>query len=163
MSNPSYRAARFTIVCVGILSLVVAIGCGGNSDPRAKGLVPASGVVTLDGTPIGEVTMTFHHTQPSEKPGGACLSKPDGTFAVNTFGDGDGIFPGEYKVTLSKASVTYPISDEEILQLELQEKPIPSPTTVQSFPKKYLNKDTTDIIVTIPEKGSKELKIEATK
>ena len=136
------------------------IGCGGGN-PAAKGLAPASGVVTLDGNPVGGVMMTFHNAQPSDKQGGSCLSKSDGTFAVNTFGDGDGIFPGEYRVTLSKSETTYPVSDEEIARLERENLDIPQGKTVQHFQQKYLKKESTDITVTIPEKGSKELKIEA--
>ena len=162
VSNSIYRTINFTIACVSIVSFAMLGGCGGGN-PAAKGLVRASGVVTLDGNPIGGVTMTFHKTQPSEKPGGACLSKQDGTFAVNTFGDGDGVFPGEYKVTLTKADVTSPISEEELLRLESVEGSVIPPLKVEEFfPKKYHNKNTTDITVTIPEKGTKELKIEAT-
>ena len=162
VSNSINQTVKFTTACVGLVSFALLIGCGGGN-PAAKGLVPASGVVTLDGSPIGEVTITFHKTQPDGNPGGACLSRADGSFTVNTFGDGDGIFPGEYKVTLNKSDVTYPVSDEEIVQLELEGKEIPQGKVVQHFPQKYLNKDTTDIIVTIAEKGDKELKIEATK
>jgi len=162
VSNPIFYPHRFAIVGVSVFSLILIIGCGGGN-PAAKGLVPASGAVTLDGTPIGGVTMTFHKTQPGDQPGGACISKSDGSFAVNTYGDGDGIFPGEYKVTLSKSEITYSVSDEEIARLERENLDIPQGKTVQHFPQKYLKKETTDIIITIPEKGTKELKIDAAK
>ena len=136
------------------------MGCGSGS-PIAKGLVPASGVLLLDGNPIGGATIMFNNDGSSDKPGGSCITKEDGSFTINTFGDGDGAFPGTYMVTLTKAEVTYPFSDDELLKLEAEGKDIPPGKVTETFPKKYLSKGTTDITITIPEGGNKEIKIEA--
>jgi hypothetical protein len=88
------------------LGLVVAgclafAGCGDGKIPRNQ----VHGVVKVDGQPAGGVMVILcpQGDGPPEfqkaRPMG--LTKPDGTFFVNTFGGGDGAPAGQYKILMS--------------------------------------------------------------
>lgn len=148
-------------LCFIVLFLAAFTACT-PKNPAAAGLVPASGTISLDGTPIGGAMITFHNIDDEKKPGGSAISKPDGTFSLNMFAEGDGTYPGKYCVTVSKVEITYPISDEELLKLEAAGKDIPAGKKSETFPPKYQAIASSDLNVTIPEKGIKDLKLEAT-
>ncbi len=67
-------------------------GCGG-------GMTPVTGVVTLDGKPLAEATVTFISEDGKTVASGQ--SDDTGTFTL-TSGNAPGAFPGTYKVTVTK-------------------------------------------------------------
>jgi hypothetical protein len=79
-----------------MLAIMVALetGCG----PSRPALLPAEGVVTLDGKPLANAALVF---QP--KAGGRPASgrtDATGRFSMGTFAAKDGVLPGEHTVTI---------------------------------------------------------------
>jgi len=142
------------------LSCFAIAGCGGDSDPRHKDLVPASGTLFYKGEPVGGASIVFHH-EDSSKQGGGATSLEDGTFSLRTF-NGEGTYPGNYKVTAIKDNVVSLVSDEELLRLEREGKDIPGAKIEQLLPAKYRLRTSTDIEIAIPAAGDKNLTIELT-
>lgn len=95
-------ARRLTAV-VGVSLLVASIGCNSNKMPT----VPVRGRVTFAGGPPptrGTITFMPHSgSSPAglpAKPGSAQFDA-DGGFVVTSFGEGDGLLPGTYGVSIS--------------------------------------------------------------
>jgi hypothetical protein len=77
-----------------VVFLLAGSGCGNR-------LVPVEGVVTLDGKPVEGATVMFVPTEGSGRPATGA-TESDGSFRLKSFDSGDGILPGNYKVTVSK-------------------------------------------------------------
>jgi hypothetical protein len=77
--------------------LLAGVGCGGNRP------VPVRGSVTLDGRPVEGAMVLF--LPESEKAGrqASGLTGADGSFSLTTSRNGDGAFPGNYKVVVQYA------------------------------------------------------------
>jgi hypothetical protein len=95
---------RSAVVWVALLAPALAVGCGGESKVP---VYPVSGQVRVAGkTPEGAFVALHPKAQPDVKAGAAepprpsAQVKPDGTFAVSTFGGGDGAPAGDYVVTI---------------------------------------------------------------
>jgi hypothetical protein len=77
----------------GVLPLLV--GCGGSGTaPTAR----VSGVITYNGQPVGDVSVTFTPTDGRPANG---ITNEDGEFTLSTFGNNDGAVPGTHTVTLA--------------------------------------------------------------
>lgn len=80
------------------------VGCSGSGGSVDKlDTVPASGKVTVDGSPFGPGTLDLiplDQTQDRIHAASATV-EDDGSFNVRTYEDGDGIVPGAYTVKLS--------------------------------------------------------------
>lgn len=76
-------------VCLG-----VTLGCSGNA------MLPVEGTITLDGKPLDGAAISF---VPAEG-GRPCSGQTDaqGHFTLASYVAGDGVPPGEYKVTVVK-------------------------------------------------------------
>jgi hypothetical protein len=134
---------------------VCFIGCK-ETDSRKTGLVPASGTITYNGSPLDGATIVFMPKE-SNKQGAGAFSDTKGKFVLTTIGDNDGVFPGEYSVYVLKEE-TFQISDEELLQYSRQGKTPPKPKSL--IPIKYTNPAEPIINLTIPTGGDKNLLIE---
>lgn len=84
-------SALMLSICLGLSSL---LGCGGT------GMLPVEGTVTLDGEPLEGAAISF---VPAEG-GRPCSGQTDeqGHFTLASYTAGDGVPPGEYKVTVVK-------------------------------------------------------------
>jgi hypothetical protein len=84
-------------------SLLVVTGCTPSEGPKVSGLVTVSGIVTLDGKPLPNATVTFVPISRGEgemSAGG--LSDSTGKYILRTGSDKNyGIKPGQYKVIIS--------------------------------------------------------------
>ncbi len=78
-----------------VFSLFAASGCGGS------GLVKVKGLVTLDGQPLEGVTVVFVPANENVL-SAAGITDKSGQFSLMTRKPGDGVAPGEYRVTLCK-------------------------------------------------------------
>jgi len=76
----------------GVL-LVLLAGCGG------KRLVKVEGLVTLDGKPLKGATIHYHPIDSGTPAAG--FTEADGIFRLTTYASGDGVWTGEYKVTVT--------------------------------------------------------------
>lgn len=80
------RAVPFVFVVIGLLH-----GCGGRSGVR--GSVNVVGVVTMDGQPVEGATVSFS----SDKFQSSGRTGTDGRYELS-----QDVFPGEYRITVSK-------------------------------------------------------------
>ncbi|MES2789935.1 MAG: carboxypeptidase regulatory-like domain-containing protein [Planctomycetota bacterium] len=88
-------------VSIGILAGM--IGCGGADASKAlPKTVPATGVVTLDGNPLSNATLTFIPVGATQ--GIECFGATGekGEFKMKQLRGQDGAPPGEYKVVISR-------------------------------------------------------------
>jgi hypothetical protein len=104
---------RLFLSALIVLPMATALGCGGGNKP-----VPVSGVLQWeDGTPISQANITFWPKKEGMLAASA-LTRKDGTFELTTYNSGDGAFPGEYVVLVTKvkmkeeANVSVPASGE---------------------------------------------------
>jgi hypothetical protein len=88
---------------------VVLPGCG---DGRPS-LVVATGTVTLNGEPLEGATVGFQpmDIEGYERPSQATTDST-GSFVVGTFGSGDGIPEGSYRVTVKKTEIVGKLPDD---------------------------------------------------
>lgn len=126
---------------LGVMFLMA--GCGGGAPPPPK-TVPVQGTITYKNAPVTKGSVALLSTATAEK---GQVSKPaigqigpDGKFTLSTITAGDGVIPGEYKVTVESM-------DGEVSMEEGYE----GKKVTSLIPKKYNNINTTDITVTIPD------------
>jgi hypothetical protein len=125
-------------------------------------LVPASGTVSYNNKPLENATVIFFNTDDPMKPGGSAVTTANGTFEISMYSNGDGTYPGNYIVTVSKVEVKSSLSEAEILEYERKGEPIPetSSQTISLIPEKYAAKTTTNLHLTIPSKGDKNINVQ---
>jgi hypothetical protein len=135
---------------------LVLTGCGGAKIP---GLVPAEGVVLLEGQPVDGVSIVF---TPAPGSGGdhyaTSISQSNGKFVLETVGN-RGALPGKYEVVLSKKTTTSTVSPEETERLANAGRSIPADTTYH-IPWKYEETRTSGIVIEIGPAGNKDIRIE---
>jgi len=95
------RCIRLSLV-FGMFLLATAAGCG----PSRPGLLPAEGVVTLDGKPLAEASVVFQPAAGGRPATG--VTDADGRFKVGTFRPRDGALPGTHVVTVARSEGTSP-------------------------------------------------------
>lgn len=128
--------------CLMILLLAVT-GCTGKGGPRT---VEASGVVTLDGSPVEKAQVIFID-EAGTNPASA-MTDAQGHFSLAYNADKSGAIPGNYKAQVSKT------------KLESKGDGGAEVTLSQGLPAKYANVVTSGLTFQIPDKGTKDLKIE---
>lgn len=94
------------LIGLGLLLCVSSLltGCGGSGGPK---VVPAKGVVTFKGSPIGKIAVVF---MPIDGKGQIAEGTTDasGKFELQTREPGDGAMVGEYKVSFKFVSDVIP-------------------------------------------------------
>lgn len=89
------------------LGMVALVGCGAKGPPRVipEKSVPVTGVINLDGKPLGNARVTFYPQEVSQGSGVASgFTDSAGKYELQSlFGDKKviGAAPGKYKVTIS--------------------------------------------------------------
>lgn len=84
---------HLTILFAGVAALGLLSGCGDGRPER----VPVSGRVLIDGQSVAAGAIRFHPQQGRPATG---TIKPDGSFVLSTFEEGDGAIPGNHTVTV---------------------------------------------------------------
>ncbi|HUG18168.1 MAG TPA: hypothetical protein VMM56_04285 [Planctomycetaceae bacterium] len=78
-------------------------GCEEKINPGSKQTFPVTGVITVDGKPPGSpISISVHDEQgidPEDPSVSSSLSQNDGSFALNTYQQGDGVPVGKYTLT----------------------------------------------------------------
>ena len=135
-----------------ILVMIAALGCGSSAPkaPEKISTTPVDGIVTLNGKPAAEVSISLHHSEGKVAPRG--ISDKDGKFSISTYGKDDGAPAGKYKVTAAK-NMTKEISPGVLA-------PPPPGGFKSDIPTKYESVNTTDISVEIKAGEKNALKIE---
>ena len=96
------------LVAMMMLMAALELGCG----PSRPALLPAEGLVTLDGKPLADAAVVF---QP--KAGGrpaSARTDATGRFKVGTYKPQDGALPGEHTVTIVAVESTGRPNAEDI-------------------------------------------------
>ena len=135
-----------------IVVMAAALGCGSDAPkgPEKLSTTPVDGVVTLNGKPAAEVSISLHHSEGKVAPRG--ISDKDGKFSIATYGKDDGAPLGKYKVTAAK-NMTKEISPGVLA-------PPPPGGFKSDIPTKYESVNTTDISVEIKVGEKNSLKID---
>lgn len=113
-SSQGYVSCR-TAIQLGWLIVVlgVADGCG-DSRPR---LAPVSGSITYKGNAVEAGTVTFYPVSGGRPAIGRI--ETDGSYRMSSFSPGDGVAPGEYRVSVesrnaARASPSFKTFEEEL-------------------------------------------------
>ena len=91
-------------VTVGFL---FCLGCGGTSSSAVMATYPVKGRVTYKGKPLTKGSIQFEPTDSGRGASGEI--KPDGTFVLTTYKEGDGAVPGMHRVSVSTAKGVVPL------------------------------------------------------
>jgi hypothetical protein len=135
---------RFLLALAGMLTSC-AMGCGGN---ERRSVVPASGIVRIDGRPQRKLSVLFFPA--GGRPAGG-VTDAEGRFRLTTFEPGDGALIGEHAVTIS------PIEDPPIYMPQDKSKVTPAvKVTFPTIPAKYFERATTDLKQTVTAAGPNE-------
>jgi hypothetical protein len=114
---------------------VAAVGCGGNERKTAV----VTGKVTYKGKPVPTGTITFVPKTPGPPATGEL--RPDGTYTLTTYRDGDGAVLGEHTVMITALQ---DMSD----RLPEDRNPLPPPI----IPSKYSSVSTSGLTATVEDK-----------
>ena len=124
---------RFTTFYIAFFTLLFLVGC---AEDNPFGTVYVEGTVTLDGTPIQEVSVTFIPVDGEQSAGG--ITDISGKFTLTTGGSpsGSGAKPGTYNVAFNKIEVEGAgLSEEEYMA---KYKGV-TPPVIYHIPQKYGN------------------------
>ncbi|QDV67088.1 hypothetical protein Poly24_07790 [Rosistilla carotiformis] len=100
-SHPASCIPAFTNTAAAFLLLITAIGCG-DSLPSYE-MVPVSGVVNLDGSPVANASLVFYS---ETLPRAFATTDNSGTFKLETPQYGEGIAAGNYLVQIQSTDQT---------------------------------------------------------
>ncbi len=110
------------------LLMLLLMGCGGESKPST---VPVTGLVTLNGEPVAEASVTFY---PQEGRSASGVTDSSGIFTLTTFEAGDGAIAGKHRVSIGKQSnVPAGNTPEELAKIK------------EEIPSKYNNAETSGL------------------
>ena len=116
--------------------------------------------MTLNDVPVAGATISFAPASNSpDVRSASTITDKDGKFIVTTLNYGDGMYPGEYQVVVTKTTVT---GGEGGSGLEDRRNTRDDRQIVYHLPLKYGEKTTSGLTVSIPPRGNKniELKLE---
>jgi hypothetical protein len=151
---------KIQVLFAGSLALLLCIGCG----PSGPELVPVTGMVTLDGQPLGLKNISLYPETGTASGGAGGNSKADGTFELiasvgGAVVDMKGAQVGKYRVVV--AEPMFPIEAEVAVQGESAEPEVaiglPQPVkkgAKVAIPSIYSNKDTTPLRAEIQPGGT---------
>ena len=128
------------LVAVLVLGTSVLTGCGGGADRPA--MVPVSGTVNYNGSPVEGATVTFAAGTSARSSSG--VSDSSGKFKLTTFDSNDGAPVGEYVVTIAKfdaeagTDTAAGSSPEKMKEMMDKQKALMSGQTVADKPKAKL-------------------------
>lgn len=124
------------------VALLCGLGAGCDSGPGIE-VVPVSGVVQLDGTPIDGVSVTLLPDGNGGGKGGYGTSDSNGKFTLQAGPDLNGVPPGSYRVLFTKLALP-------------DGSPIPADAmaadvgAVNMLPERYNNPEFSGVTLTVP-------------
>ncbi len=146
--------------CAALLSVSLLVGCGSGSS--LEGLVPAEGVVTLNDTPVEGATIVFA-PKGSSSPSSSASAQTDasGHFEMMTLNPGDGVYPGEYYVTITKEVIEgeAPVIDPND---KASKKAVDTRTVTEHLPSVYADMTTSGLDQVISADGNKNIEFKLT-
>jgi hypothetical protein len=152
--------SRFLVSFTLATLLLASAGCGGSGGSSLEGTVPVSGVITYQGRPLADaaVTLVPSATDNQAARGAFGRTDEDGRFLLMTAQPGDGVLPGNYKVTISKIAAepeeAPSTGDADYFDPETARPPAPA---VPLVPPKYSSAKTTDLTAEVADESGVEL------
>lgn len=150
--------------CVAAVILLLS-GCGGGSDKwisDREPTYPSSGVVTINGQPVGDAQVTFRPF--GTGPAAFARTNADGRFALRTYTDEDGAAAGEYAVTVEKRAANEspaPASDPQELFRKMEQGQTSSlPQSRSLLPAQYADAKSSGLRFTVTPDGPNQFTIE---
>ena len=146
-------------VLMFVFSGLFLSGC--KKETGLKGLYKVKGIVTLDGSPVegASISLSPNFSGENARSAGASSGK-NGEFTIQTLMPNDGIFPGEYSITVRKMVTDKTYTEEEITAANEKGVTLPQNATNQ-LPKKYETK-ASGLKVTVVEGKNEDLILELT-
>jgi hypothetical protein len=160
----------FAWLWMGLAACFVGMaGCGGQPTLNTEYV---EGVVTLDGQPVPEATVTFVPVTEGQGASATGMTDQQGVYKLTAAVTGEtaavpeaGTLPGEYHVGVVKTIVETPMSEEEAEQAGVDYVPgdeyASAPKTTFVVPQKYNNPRESGIQVTV-ESGRNTIPLELT-
>ncbi|HAH49497.1 hypothetical protein [Gimesia sp.] len=157
--SPENKLPPSSAAVVLFLSIFFLQGCGGTDDDRPQ-RTAVSGVITFDGEPVEDASITF---RPVDESGQTANGRTDeqGVFQMGTYEGTDGVVAGDYTVMISK------LESQEVAEVLPEDdpnydpNPKPQPPPENLLPEKYSNAETSGLTVTVSEgKEISDLKFE---
>lgn len=136
------------LLVLPLFAILAVVGCGGGNQLKTN---KVSGTVTLDGQPVEGANLGFSPVNTSEGTPAGGRTDAAGRYRLQTpLGKADaGTTPGRYKVTISKAKMV----GTGQFRTGDQGKRVEDQQSVQLMPAKTADIKTTDIEVTVENKG----------
>jgi hypothetical protein len=111
MSTGHFSRQTLVTLLAAVFFMATAVGCG-RSGPSC---IRVQGHVTYRGKPLGTGSICFTPVgqapgKPAARPASGEL-QPDGSYAMQTFGNNDGALPGEYSVSIVAWDYSRPASN----------------------------------------------------
>lgn len=143
---------------------VVLVGCG--EKPKSVATDFVEGIVTLDGKPVAEATVTFDPVQPGAGASATGRTDASGKYTLTAVGAGRGAqagagtVPGEYYVGVMKDQYSdVPGSDQPGYKPPAPGERPPEPTVTHVVPQKFNDPRKSGIKVTV-KAGKNDIPIE---
>jgi hypothetical protein len=128
--------------CIWLLCVIFIVGCssGSNVDYSGLGLIKVTGVVTLDGSPLPDVTVLFESSDGQFSSG---VTDENGQYRLAYDSDTDGVTPGEKIIRISNKPMS-----EEGDEFESEDEELSSTEQKETLPPKFNTKS--DLKMTVP-------------
>ncbi|MDR3232999.1 MAG: hypothetical protein LBT46_04950 [Planctomycetaceae bacterium] len=140
-----------------LLVLLLIFGC---REAGLRGLYTVKGKITHQGTPLEGVTVSMEPINRAAGSRGASgISAADGQFVMTTLKPKDGVYPGEYKITLAKTFL--PVDSQALYEVQ-EYFPDFKIGAINIIPEKYHRFDTTDVQFTVKAGRNEMLLIDMT-
>ncbi len=153
----SWRKYRFACCAAFAVAMMVLAGCGGAGTSDRPDTVEVTGTVTYNDVPVAGATVTFK-PQSSDGRGATGRTDDSGRYQMTTFEPNDGVIPGEYHVTVTKAiGPETPQGDVEIdlddTGDDLSQPAAGSSETEVFLPQRYAEAETSGLDATVTADG----------
>ena len=127
---------------IWLLCVIFSVGCsdGSNVDYSGLGLIKVTGVVTLNGSPLPDVTVLFESSDGQFSSG---VTDENGQYRLAYDSDTDGVTPGEKIIRISKKPMS-----EEGDEFESEDEELSSTQQKETLPTKFNTKS--DLKMTVP-------------
>jgi hypothetical protein len=103
LANKPARDCRIKLAITALMIFGFCCGCGAKGSGTLPQLLPVKGKVTFKGQPVKTGTVRFEPDDFGRAAFGNLQS--DGTFALTTLKDGDGVVPGHHRVTITNLDI----------------------------------------------------------
>ncbi|MDR1268031.1 MAG: carboxypeptidase-like regulatory domain-containing protein [Planctomycetaceae bacterium] len=140
-----------------IFVLSMCLICFGCNSSKLDGLSPAGGVVKFNGQPVGNALVIFNPV--GETRAASATTNANGSFTMMTLNPGDGVYPGEYIVTVTKAEYRGEMREEGSGKNRVV---IDTREVIEHLPLQYADVKSSGLTATIPANGNKKIELNLT-